>query len=238
MRSPRLFSHVGRIWGWGKAVGARQRMWRAGSAGEASLLPWAPNVSLCFCVPSLCPGAWGPAGFQGHVGPWHPVLSTPPARGTWAGTGNGGHLETLQHQQLPRSSAHPLQPSWGVFRHVGGAGPHTATRWEQPCSRRCWGCLSAAKPELFPAPALPPAFSAAPVSHALGLGATCGSITGRRIRIQLCSSHLGQDENGSFGCVPPVSLVLKVQMQSRIKTVQLHLAAPCPITAEITVLRC
>lgn len=61
---------------------------------------------------------------------------------------------------------------------------------------------------------------------ALGPLTEGGCSTGTGTGIQLYGSHLGQDGNSSFGSVPPVTLVLKVQMQLHIKTAQPRLTAP------------
>lgn len=56
--------------------------------------------------------------------------------------------------------------------------------------------------------------------------------TGTGTGIQLHRSHLGQDGSSSFGSMPPMALIWKVQMQFHVKTAQPCLSAP-PVLSSV-----
>lgn len=83
---------------WRKPAGVEER-----SSGDALASPPGPRCGTSLFSPTPAAGSAGTCRVPRARG----ILcfpSTPPARGVWDGTGNGGCLEALQHQQLPRSS--------------------------------------------------------------------------------------------------------------------------------------
>lgn len=143
---------------WRKPAGVEES-----SSGDALGSPPGPRCVTSLFSPTPAAGSAGTCRVPRARG----ILcfpSTPPARGVWDGTGNGGCLEALQHQQLPRSSV--TSRSRPTRRTVLGISP--APRGVGDAVG--WLCRSSS-PVPVPPPSSP-AFPAAPLSHALGLGAT------------------------------------------------------------------
>lgn len=133
---------------------------------------WALNLSLCFPLPSGRPGERGPPGSPGHVGSLGPLLSPPPARRVGMGRETEGIWKPSGISSSPAALVIPsaVQPrcllpsrrSWYMCCNTVGITPLPEVLGTPCCSKTR---------ALPPVAILPPAFSAACLSHALGLGA-------------------------------------------------------------------